>query len=75
LDAAWPHATADAKLTLIDISGASEAALDSKFYAGAASITPAYTHTAAAEHTYRIAIYNEGTDVALTDLAATIGFP
>jgi hypothetical protein len=53
ITAAWPQATADAVLTLTDISGARETALDSKSYAAAGSITPGYTHPAVAEHTYR----------------------
>jgi hypothetical protein len=75
LTAAWPQATADATLTLTDISGSRELALDSKSYSGADSISPGYSHAAEARHTYRLVLYNEGTNVALTDLAATIAFP
>jgi hypothetical protein len=75
LAAAWPQAAADATLTLTDISGSRELALDSKSYAGAASISPGYSHTAVADHTYRIVLYNESANVTLTDLAATIAFP
>ncbi|HEX7492011.1 MAG TPA: hypothetical protein VF337_09950 [Candidatus Limnocylindrales bacterium] len=75
LIAAWPHATADAILTLTDISGSRELALDSKSYAAAESIAPGYSHNAVAAHTYKIVLYNEGANVAPTDLAATIAFP
>jgi hypothetical protein len=75
LSAAWPSATADATLTLTDISGSEELALDSKSYTSAGSIAPGYARVAAAAHTYRIVLYNEGAYRGLTDLAATIAFP
>jgi hypothetical protein len=75
LSAAWPSATADATLTLTDISGPRELALDQKSYADAGSIAPGYTHIATAAHTYRIALYNESANRGLADLAATIAFP
>lgn len=75
LSAAWPSATADATLTLTDISSSKELALDSKSYTSAGSIAPGYAHVAAAAHTYRIVLYNESAYRGLTDLAATIAFP
>jgi hypothetical protein len=75
LTAAWPYAKANATLTLTDISGSRAVALDSKSYVATDSITPGYSHNAVAEHTYRIVLYNEGANVAPTDLAATLAFP
>jgi hypothetical protein len=75
LAAAWPPATADATLTVTDISSAKAIPVDTVTYSGAGAIQPGYKHSAAAAHTYRILLYNDGTDVAVTDLTATIAFP
>jgi hypothetical protein len=75
LAAAWPPATADATLTVTDISSAKTIPVDTVTYSGAGAIQPGYKHSAAAAHTYRILLYNDGTDVAVTDLTATIAFP
>jgi hypothetical protein len=75
LMAAWPPATANATLTVTDVSGARTISVDKINYTGAASIVPGYAHRAAAAHTYQLVLYNDGTDVAVTNLTATIAFP
>lgn len=75
LVAAWPPVTANATLTVMDISSPKMIPVDTVTYSGAGAIQPGYRHSATAAHTYRILLYNDGTDVAVTDLTATIAFP
>lgn len=75
VDATWPPSQATALLTLTDVSGAAPIALDTATYPNQASISPAYSHSLAAGHAYRVALFNDSADTARTNLTATIDFP
>jgi hypothetical protein len=75
VDATWPSAAADTTLTVTDVSSAQPTAVDAVAYAGATSISPAYSRSVKGRRTYRIELFNGGPDGADPDLKATIAFP
>jgi hypothetical protein len=73
--ATWPPATADTTLTVTDVSSPQPTAVDAIAYAGATSISPAYSRSVKGRRTYKIELFNGGPDRAGPDLKATIAFP
>jgi hypothetical protein len=73
--ASWPPASADAVLTLTDVTASPGSAVGQVTYRAAGSISPAYSGTVAAGRTYQIQVLNTGSDSGRPDLTTTISFP
>jgi hypothetical protein len=74
-DATWPPATANATLTLTDVSGSQPVAVDSVSYQGQGSVSPTYTHAVRPGETYQLTLINNSAAGVRPSLTATIQFP
>jgi hypothetical protein len=73
--ATWPPASANAALSLTDVTTSPGASVGQATYSAAGSISPAYSRAVVAGTTYQIQVLNTGSDSGRPDLTATISFP
>jgi hypothetical protein len=73
--ASWPPVSADAALTLTDVTSTPGSTVGTATYPATGSIAPAYAHAVAAGRAYQIQVLNTGSDSGRPDLTTTISFP
>jgi hypothetical protein len=75
ISSAWPGMTAEAELTLADVTGSTPVIIDDKNYSAATSISPPYTTSVVPSVKYQVLVLNKSPDAGRPDMSATISFP
>ena len=75
VSASWPPASADAVLSLTDVTSSPGTAVDQVHYSAVGTISPNYSHALAAGKTYQIQVLNSSANSGRPDLTTTIVFP
>lgn len=75
VQAEWTVVTADATMTLLDVTTPPSVTVDQRQYQGATYINPAFTANVDPTKTYQVKLRNQSADSGRPDLTALIAFP
>jgi hypothetical protein len=75
ISAGWPGLTANAQVTLADVTGTTPVIIDDKAYSDVGSLTPVYSTPVVPSVKYQVLVLNTSPDSGRPDMNATISFP
>lgn len=75
ISSGWPGVTADAEVTLADVTGTTPVIIDDKSYSATSSLSPVYSTPVVPSVKYQVLMLNKSPDSGRPEMSATISFP